>query len=524
MYRTDFHKMRKIHEVDRFQHGSGFVRADLLLSRGISFEAVILFIAGCVGLVRHRFTVVLASDEAKETCIERCRFVDLLYSQCQKAANGIQNYGLDIRVTFTGTRLDTDWVELVPSIRADEAGESPHRFVVKFPQVMPLLLFTPLPIVAKTFGRVLFAGTFDHLHAGHKSIITQALFLAENTLYLAVTSELLLRKKKCQAAIEPFDSRVVGVDNFIRSIIPDCKKDVEIVILETPDAIGPAGHLDFDAIIVTPETLKGGEAVNAARAANGKSQVEIVNLEILDHASVEYKLSSTSIRTALCGNLPRGEGDLNTLREAFISDICKPLMDDMTLRTLGESWWSKLRDMHGLEPWRHYHNLRHVAELISAAKEHFGNSSIPLEIWLTIWFHDCVYCPRSKTNEVDSAKVFEEFAKQIQLPSDVLEGVTNAVLYSKNHSKSLSETGAQSWIQVFLELDLSILASESERYSEYKGQIRREYAHLDDSQFRGGRREFLEGISGFQFSYLRNKDDLNERITKNVSQEISELS
>jgi phosphopantetheine adenylyltransferase/predicted metal-dependent HD superfamily phosphohydrolase len=516
--------MKKFHEVDRFQHQSVFVRADLLISRGISVEAVALFIAGCVPLVRRRLAVILSSDDDRKICLERCRFVDIFYSQCQKAANLIKNYCIDVSVRFSGSQLGHGWEELVPSIRAREVEEGPTRFIVKFPHVIPLLIFPPLPLIEKTYNRVLFAGTFDHLHSGHKSIITQSLFLAEDTLYVAVTSEQLLLRKKCPAAIEPFDSRVIGVDNFIRSIVPDCKKDVEIVILETPDAIGPAGHLDFDAIIVTPETLKGGEAVNEARVARGNKPVEIVTLQILDHLSVECKLSSTNIRAALCNNLARGEDDLNELHDSFISEIGKHLMDEMSVKTLGTTWWSRLRDIHGLEPWRHYHNLRHVFELIAAAREHYEDGSAPIELWMAIWFHDCVYIPRSATNEEDSVQVFEEFAQHAEVPSQTYENVRKAILYSKSHLKSLNEIGVEEWIKVFLELDLSILASEDDRYSQYKAQIRSEYSHFDDTRFRAGRKEFLEGISQFRFKYLRNKDDLNDRITKNVSQEISELS
>ncbi len=516
-------KMKKFHETQRFQCHSAFVRVHLLLSRGLSVEAVSLFTAGCVQLTQKRFGVVIATDDDARTCLERSRLADIFYSQCQKAANRVSNPNLDITVRFSDSSIGEEWVEIVPSIRKQEVDQSHNVLVAKFPQVMPLMIFPPLPPIEKIYRSILFAGTFDHLHAGHRSILTQALFLVEDTLYVAITTEELLLRKRCRSAIEPFDTRVINVDNFIRSIVPECKKDLEIVILPTPDSVGPAGYLDFDAIIVTPETIQGGHGVNDARVACGKSPVEIVTLDILDHASVEYKLSSSNFRSALCDVLPGGEADLNELHSCFVDGLCRRIMEDAAIRTVGEVWWSKLRDMQGLEPWRNYHTLRHVLELIHAAKEHY-QAVIPVEIALAIWFHDCVYDPRSPCNEDKSVHVFEGFADKISLPLKLKEEVACAILYTKKHVQNIADNGTPQWMCVFLELDLAILGSFPDRYQEYKSQIRSEFSYLDDERFRRGRREFLEGISTLQFRYLRNKDDLNLRFTKNVSSEISELS
>lgn len=515
--------MKKFHESERFQYHSAFVRVDLLLAGGLSVESVAIFTAGCLALCQKRLGVVIAADDDTLTCLERSRLADIFYSQCQKAANRVSNENLDITVRFSASLIGDDWVEIVPSIRHQEVHPNRKVMVVKFPQVIPLMIFPALPPIVKSYRRVLFAGTFDHLHAGHKSILTQALFLTEDTLYVAVTSEELLLRKTCRAALEPFDLRVTHVDNFIRSIIPECKKDLEIVILQTPDSVGPAGYLDFDAIIVTPETVRGGHGVNEARVANGKSRVEVVILDILDHVSVESKLSSSNIRSALCDTLPGGESDLNELHLCFIEEVCKRIIDEDTVRTIGEAWWSKLRDMHSLEPWRKYHTLRHVLELIHAAKEH-SQTELPIETHLAIWFHDCVYDPRSPVNEEESVSVFEEFADKINLPMDIRQNVVRAIRYTKKHTQFISDECTPEWICVFLELDLGILASVPERYQEYKSQIRREFSHFDDERFREGRRQFLESISNFRFRYLRNKDALNLRFAKNVSSEISELN
>ena len=518
--------MKKIHESDKFQYESAFVRADLLLSRPISVEAIAIFLAGIVIRCKKRLAVLIASDDYLPISRDRSRLVDIFYTQCQKAIDRIPHHCLDFTVRFSYSGITAEWCELVPSIRSDEVIGHPQYSIVKFPQVMPLMIFEPLPPIGKTFKKVLFAGTFDHLHSGHKSILTQAVFLAEDTLYIAVTSEQLLANKKCRAAIDSFDLRIVNVDNFIRSLLPECKKDLEIVILETPDVIGPAGYLEFDALIVTPETIRGGEKVNEARINSDRPPVEIIVLGILDRMPTETKLSSTNVRTYLCDKLTGGESDLDRLHAAFISGICRQIMSEEEVKTIGTTWWSRLRDMYGLEPWRHYHTLRHVNELLEGAKAHYGSfDQIPVNVNLAIWFHDCVYDPRSTKNEEDSVKVFEDFAKCIKaFPNELVDEARIAILLSKDHVRALKDMSTPEWMRVFLELDLSILASDSTRYAEYKTQIRQEYFHLADEAFRSGRRRFLEGVSNFRFMNVSNKDVLNTAFAKNIEVEISELS
>jgi predicted metal-dependent HD superfamily phosphohydrolase len=144
---------------------------------------------------------------------------------------------------------------------------------------------------------------------------------------------------------------------------------------------------------------------------------------------------------------------------------------------------------------------------------------------LAIWFHDCVYDPRSTKNEEDSVKVFEDFAKCIKaFANELVEEARIAILLSKDHVRALKDMSTPEWMRVFLELDLSILASDSTRYAEYKTRIRQEYFHLADEAFRSGRRRFLEGVSNFRFMNVSNKDVLNTAFAKNIEVEISELS
>ncbi len=57
------------------------------------------------------------------------------------------------------------------------------------------------------FGSVLFAGTFDHLHPGHKSVLTRALGAAKDSLHVGVTAGALLAKKVNGKALQTLGER-----------------------------------------------------------------------------------------------------------------------------------------------------------------------------------------------------------------------------------------------------------------------------------------------------------------------------
>jgi len=506
--------MKKLQNTD-FQYEAGIVDADILLTSGLSTEAVALYCSRVVSLFRKGLLIILTKSDIERVCVEKCRLVDIFYSQCQKAADLSDNPHLNIQILFKSPDFSQpNYVEVTANLPQISYEPRPNQVVVPFPQMMPLMLFNPLPPITRSFKRVLFAGTFDHLHAGHKSVLTQALFMADETLYIAVASQELLTRKKSPSALEPFDLRVRSVLTFLKDVAPDCKKGVEIRMLETPDAIGPAGWLELDCLIVTPETKGGGENVNTARLANDKPVVEIVVCSILGSMDVENKVSSTGtrMRLAMGDHLP------------FLSEHFKKSIMHRMDEKLGQVWWSKLRDMYGLEPWRRFHDLRHVHELLLGADEHYGNNEVsPLEIALCIWFHDCVYSPRSPRNEEDSVGILDKFNKVAGFPGHLVEMVNETIMLTMDHRNALRREDLVPWQKVFLELDLSILGSDFDRYKEYSEQIRREYQHFPDQVFNLKRRDFLMSMKDFTFSALKNAKQLNSHLSQNLSWELQKI-
>ena len=51
-------------------------------------------------------------------------------------------------------------------------------------------------------------GTFDHMHLGHRLLLSQACLVTKTTLHVGVTSDALLTKKAYGQYIESYESRV----------------------------------------------------------------------------------------------------------------------------------------------------------------------------------------------------------------------------------------------------------------------------------------------------------------------------
>ena len=361
------------------------------------------------------------------------------------------------------------------------------------------------------YRKVLFAGTFDHLHEGHKHVLKQSLIYCSEILFIGLASDSMLNRKQFAAGLEPLKLRKQRVEEYLKTLLT-CKPDVHVEFLETADSIGPAATLDFNALIVTPETFAGGVEVNTARSKSGCEPVALVTVNLLADETVNNKTSSTATRARLCNQLTNGHADLTELMNSF---PC--VMTDQ-----GRVWWSIIRDMYGLDSRRKYHNLTHVMELLYQTEIEFADvTSAPFQLLLAVWFHDCVYNPCSSRNEDDSVAVFAKFATVLAIDETIVRDVSSTILMTKNHLSALSRPDVFGWQAQFLEMDLAILGSSSERYREYAGQIREEYSYVIDYGVR--RSNFLSKLKPFRFQDLSNKESLNTRLMENIHWELQTL-
>lgn len=187
-------------------------------------------------------------------------------------------------------------------------------------------------------------GTFDHLHAGHKLLLTAtALLLQPSTgsmdvqrrLIVGITGDNLLKNKKYAEYLQSWKQRQEVVVDFLSTILffsqAQGKEDLETISFDEPIANGKAIHTRFkqtkitiecvqiqdpfgptitdetvSALVVSGETRSGGTAVNTRREEKGWKPLEIFEVDVLDclddkpsaTETEEFaaKISSTAIR------------------------------------------------------------------------------------------------------------------------------------------------------------------------------------------------------------------------------------
>lgn len=147
-----------------------------------------------------------------------------------------------------------------------------------------------------TMGRVCaVGGTFDHLHDAHKMILQLALFCATQTLIVGVTGPELLKNKKYANVLELLEVRVAKVVKFVQKM-----HTRHFEIYQINDICGPTGYIaDIDTLVVSQETVSGGDYVNKYREKQGFSPLKVLVVDVIGSDGSNNwagKLSSTDIR------------------------------------------------------------------------------------------------------------------------------------------------------------------------------------------------------------------------------------
>ncbi|KAK2074061.1 hypothetical protein P8C59_008298 [Phyllachora maydis] len=199
------------------------------------------------------------------------------------------------------------------------------------------------PPPAQTEGRpvVCLGGTFDHLHEGHKLLLTAGALLlripgrasssAPCRFIIGITGHELLQEKKYADQVQPWDDRARAVLHFLSTILtlsaagwkdassPAIVEEdgrfralfrhgtVEIQCVRIQDAFGPTITLqEIHVLVVSAETRSGGKAVNDRRSQQGWKELDIFEVDVLDAHDMSddvtktenfaAKISSTAIR------------------------------------------------------------------------------------------------------------------------------------------------------------------------------------------------------------------------------------
>mgnify|MGYP002630611886 FL=1 len=135
-------------------------------------------------------------------------------------------------------------------------------------------------------------GTFDIIHAGHIELIQNAVSISEKII-IGLTSDAFILKNG-KKIVNNFEQRSENLKKIIHKKFPDCSFD----IAKLDDDFGPAViEGDVDALVVSEETSKKGDILNALRKERKLDPVEIITVP-MKMASDGNRISSTRIRNS----------------------------------------------------------------------------------------------------------------------------------------------------------------------------------------------------------------------------------
>ncbi|MCU4576517.1 metal-dependent hydrolase [Acinetobacter courvalinii] len=196
------------------------------------------------------------------------------------------------------------------------------------------------------------------------------------------------------------------------------------------------------------------------------------------------------------------------------------------LSTLEKSWFELHRHYHFSEPQkifnkliaaysekqRAYHTLQHLYECLVLLDSIRSDLKDAYSVELALWFHDAIYDPQAKDNEMKSAELFGWYMAQ-DLSVEIVEKIKRWIVATQKH-----EVTDELDLQFLLDIDLAILAASPERFEEYEQQIQQEYAWVDPDVYSIKRKEvlahFYQTESLYQTEYFQ--QNFGQRARRNL--------
>lgn len=174
------------------------------------------------------------------------------------------------------------------------------------------------------------------------------------------------------------------------------------------------------------------------------------------------------------------------------------------------------------ERHRHYHTLQHLRECLVHFDAAASLARHPAEVELALWFHDAVHDPQRPDNEQRSADWAHASVLAAGCHADVAQRVQSLVLATQRHVAPADDPDCA----LLLDVDLAILGAAPARFDEYERQVRAEYAHVPEPEFRAGRARILAGFLQRRRIYLTDAfhDALEARARTNLSQAVARSS
>jgi predicted metal-dependent HD superfamily phosphohydrolase len=174
------------------------------------------------------------------------------------------------------------------------------------------------------------------------------------------------------------------------------------------------------------------------------------------------------------------------------------------------------------EPHRHYHSVRHLAEVLGVIDALAPDAHDLDLVRLAAWFHDVVYVPGRADNEDASAELAVAMLADLGVPRGRGAAVARLVRLTASHDPDADDGDGA----VLCDADLAVLGADPARYAHYADDIRREYAHVPGEAFAAARADVLRRlvVSNPLFRTPAARSRWEARARANVQSELARLS
>lgn len=138
-------------------------------------------------------------------------------------------------------------------------------------------------------------------------------------------------------------------------------------------------------------------------------------------------------------------------------------------------------------PDRHFHNLRHLADVLGRVDELSQETHDPDLVRLAAWYHGAIfdakgratYARKGGEDESASAALALDELTRLGVPDDAARRVAQLVNALVRHAPDPTDFDCA----VLCDADLAMLAAEPQRYKEYLRDVRDEYAHIPTEDY-----------------------------------------
>jgi len=188
-----------------------------------------------------------------------------------------------------------------PDLEPETTPNTPHKDIDHRPPLYPVAAL---------------GGTFDHLHSGHKILLSMAAWIASEKVIVGVTDAPLLVNKSNADVLQSLEDRM----QIVREFGTRFKPSLEYAIVPIVDVYGPTGwDPNIQALVLSHETRDGAAAIASYRKEHNLTPLEPFVIDVISSSSSyldpedaamlkNAKLSSTAIRKWIVEKRAREKG------------------------------------------------------------------------------------------------------------------------------------------------------------------------------------------------------------------------